>query len=180
MIGDRKRGRPGVFPMAVMCALAAAGCTGELAPDETAAPRIDAPVMAQTAGLPPIPVPAPPRPQPAHPRVKTPAPPAKPVEDPAPPTTTAPTSPPLAVRLKGLSEAEAEALLGRPAAVEEKAPARVWVYRAKACSLRVAFFPQMATLDFRVLSVELSEKGDAAARSRCEADLLAAHGGVGA
>ena len=159
----------------VVASFLGTGCVGTegvpppLAPVGAAEPQAEA--------LPPIPVPAPPRPQPQPHRTKTKTPTAQPTkvaEDPAP------TPPPLAVRLKGLSEAEAETLLGRPVAVEEKAPARVWIYRVKACSVRVAFFPQMATLDFRVLSVELSEKGDEAARARCEADLLAARGGVGA
>ncbi len=174
-----RRGRLAVVLSVTLAAmLLGAGCAGTegVAEGPVAA---DPPAVTQAAPVPPIPVPAPPRPQPPKPRAKAPA--AKPAEDAAAAAAMAgpvPPPQPLAVRLKGLSEAEAERLLGRPAAVEEKAPARIWTYRAGECSLRLAFFPQVQTLDFRVLSVEAAPRGDTAAEARCDAALLAARGGA--
>lgn len=178
-----RRGRLAVVLSVTLAAmLLGAGCAGTEGVAEGPAPA-DPPAATQAAGTPPIPVPAPPRPQPPKPRAKAPA--AKPAEDAAAAAAAAaamdapvPPLQPLAVRLKGLSEAEAETLLGRPAAVEEKAPARIWTYRAGECSLRLGFFPQVQTLDFRVLSVEAAPRGDTAAEARCDAALLAARGGA--
>lgn len=174
------RSRRGRLAVVVAAMLLGAGCAGtEGVAEGPAVP--EPPATAPAAPTPPIPVPAPARPQPPKPRAKAPVP--KPAGDAAAAAAAAaamtlPPPQPLAVRLKGLSETEAEALLGRPAAVEEKAPARIWTYRAGECSLRLGFFPQVQTLDFRVLSVEAAPRGDAAAEARCDAALLAARSGA--
>lgn len=134
---------------------------------------------------PPIPKPAPPRPLPPRPKPAAQPPKAPPPPSPPPPagdiapltvaipeTAKIEPGPPLGARLQGLSENQVVALLGQPAATEEKAPARIWTYRGGGCRLRVAFFPQMETLDYRVLSAEQTGADDDIGRARCDAAIL--------
>lgn len=69
--------------------------------------------------------------------------------DPAPP----PTLPPPRA-LAGLSMSETESELGRPAAEADRAPAKVWQYRAGECSVDVYFYLDMARNGFYALHHE--------------------------
>jgi hypothetical protein len=71
--------------------------------------------------------------------------------DPAPPPT-APATPPRA--LAGLSMTETETELGRPAAESDRAPAKVWQYRAGECAVDVYFYLDMARNGFYALHHE--------------------------
>lgn len=198
-IANHARGdEPRLVRAALAGLLIVAGCT---AGDEPSAPPVPVwvdPPAARVEALPPIPTPAPKRPA-APPRVrnKPAAPSVQPsdevdatgdpdavapvadgmseeVETAQPEVQPAPELRPasLPLQLRGMSEAQATALLGRPSAVEDKAPARIWTYRSETCTVRVAFFPQVETLDYRVLSVDASEKGGEVARARCYEDIL--------
>lgn len=69
--------------------------------------------------------------------------------DPAPPP---PPPPPRA--LAGLSMPETETELGRPAAESDRAPAKVWQYRAGECAVDVYFYLDMARNGFYALHHE--------------------------
>lgn len=69
--------------------------------------------------------------------------------DPAP---SPPLPPPRA--LAGLSMSETESELGRPAAESDRAPAKVWQYRAGECSVDVYFYLDMARNGFYALHHE--------------------------
>lgn len=62
-------------------------------------------------------------------------------------------------RLIGLSADEVERLLGRPSAVDEVPPARIWRYAQGDCVLRIQMFMEMNTRSFRTLSYELNSTG---------------------
>ena len=52
--------------------------------------------------------------------------------------------------------AEVARLLGEPSKREEKGPARIWHYASNGCRVDVYFFPELATLKYRVLRVEVA------------------------
>lgn len=64
-------------------------------------------------------------------------------------------------RLIGLSLVEAEALLGEPALQDEKPPAKVWTYNAQSCVLSIFFYADISTKDFRALTYEIRNDGEA-------------------
>lgn len=73
----------------------------------------------------------------------------------------------------GYSELEVRELLGDPAWIEEVPPALSWQYSANDCVLKVFFFMEMATRDFRVLSYDLSSTEDGVdVDERCLSELL--------
>lgn len=71
--------------------------------------------------------------------------------DPVPPPAS-PAIPPRA--LAGLSMPETETELGRPAAESDRAPAKVWQYRAGECAVDVYFYLDMARNGFYALHHE--------------------------
>lgn len=75
--------------------------------------------------------------------------------------------------LVGLGPEAVAALFGPPAQTLEEAPARTWTFREGDCILRVSFYPDLETLDYRVLSyrvgtaAEESAEQDDDATQRC-------------
>jgi hypothetical protein len=61
--------------------------------------------------------------------------------------------------LPGLSMDETTILFGKPKKVAEKATAQVWEYRDGACRLSLAFYPDVETQVFHVLTYELENGG---------------------
>lgn len=119
--------------------------------------------------------PAPPAPVPRH----KPAPPARPPAPvPAAPFSAAPgiqadrsIDP---ARLVGLTELETLRLLGAPSRKADIPPAKYWQYASRRCVLRVFFFMEMDSRDFRTLSYELkSVNNDPAVDQQCLADFVA-------
>ena len=77
-------------------------------------------------------------------------------------------------RLVGLDPTETTRLLGRPAETVEAPPALQWNWRAGRCTLRLFFFMDLKTRDFRALSYQTSGYDDANdADLRCLADVVA-------
>jgi hypothetical protein len=81
-------------------------------------------------------------------------------------------------RLIGLSTFQTESMLGIPALQDERPPAKVWTYNAKACVLSIFFYPDINTRVFQALTYEFNAevKTDAAKR-RCLEELVREHAG---
>lgn len=81
-------------------------------------------------------------------------------------------------RLIGLSTFQTESMLGIPALQDERPPAKVWTYNAKACVLSIFFYPDINTRIFQALTYEFNAevKTDAAKR-RCLEELVREHAG---
>jgi hypothetical protein len=95
---------------------------------------------------------------------------------PAPPsiTNSAPSEHPGPKALVGLDEQATVRLLGEPSWTEDVPPAKYWQYATPSCVLRVFFFMEMTTQNFRALSYELTSSDDAPnVHERCFAQLLA-------
>lgn len=90
------------------------------------------------------------RPAAPPPRVKPPS---------AKPSAPSPVFPPES--LKGLDEAAARRLLGAPAQQTGRPPARLWRYETPGCRLTLAFYPDVASQSWRVLSYETTPQGAA-------------------
>jgi hypothetical protein len=76
--------------------------------------------------------------------------------------------------LVGLDEQATIRLLGEPSWTEDVPPAKYWQYATPSCVLRVFFFMEMTTQNFRALSYELTSSDDAPnVHERCFAQLLA-------
>ena len=58
-------------------------------------------------------------------------------------------------QLIGLDTSATTALLGKPAAQEEKPPARVWTYNGKDCVLNIFFYADINTRQFHALTYEI-------------------------
>lgn len=77
-------------------------------------------------------------------------------------------------KLVGLDEEQTQRLLGSPTRTGEEPPARYWQYANERCVLRVLFFMDVTTQDFRALSYDLkSSDDDPNVRKQCFAQLLA-------
>jgi hypothetical protein len=75
-------------------------------------------------------------------------------------------------RLKGLTPADARALLGPPDGRGETPPATVWTYRQGPCRLKLFFYYDLTKKTQRTLTVELKPGSDAAgARAACLLEL---------
>lgn len=81
-------------------------------------------------------------------------------------------------RLIGLSTFQTESMIGIPALQDERPPAKVWTYNAKACVLSIFFYPDINTRVFQALTYEFNAevKTDAAKR-RCLEELVREHAG---
>ncbi|WP_158045859.1 hypothetical protein [Skermanella pratensis] len=110
----------------------------------------------------PLPAPAEALPSPATPAAPALAPAAPPSDHPGPKA------------LVGLDEQATVRLLGEPSWTEDVPPAKYWQYATPSCVLRVFFFMEMTTQNFRALSYELTSSDDAPnVHERCFAQLLA-------
>ncbi|HYG87694.1 MAG TPA: hypothetical protein VD978_15650 [Azospirillum sp.] len=79
--------------------------------------------------------------------------------------------------LMGLDERQTKRLLGNPAAMEDETPAKVWHYANGACTLKVFFFMDLSSQDFRALSYDVkSSEHVPDVDQRCFAQLLAQAG----
>ncbi|WP_448188159.1 hypothetical protein [Azospirillum sp. sgz301742] len=79
--------------------------------------------------------------------------------------------------LMGLDQRQTKRLLGVPAAMEEQSPAKVWSYANGACTLKVFFFMDLSSQDFRALSYDVkSNEHVPDVDQRCFAQLLAQAG----
>jgi hypothetical protein len=77
-------------------------------------------------------------------------------------------------RLVGLTEQETLRLLGAPSRKADAPPAKYWQYASRRCVLRVFFFMEMDSRDFRTLSYELkSVNNDPTVDQQCLADFVA-------
>lgn len=171
--------RPWRWPAmaAALAALALGGCAGTSGVEEAEQPQLvlNEPVQP----LPPPPVaPAPAREQRFPVPRKKPAPPAsgaKPVaEAKAEPRPIGPE------RIVGLTEAQTAELLGRPAEQEEKAPARLWRYGTRDCTATIIFYPEVESLTYRVLEVEIVDReGRETADRACLGEIAAARSSRG-
>jgi len=79
--------------------------------------------------------------------------------------------------LMGLDQRQTRHLLGVPAAMEEQAPAKVWRYANGVCTLKVFFYMDLGSQDFRALSYDVkSSEHVPDVDQRCFAQLLAQAG----
>lgn len=79
--------------------------------------------------------------------------------------------------LMGLDERQTKRLLGVPVTMEDQSPARVWSYANGACTLKVFFFMDLSSQDFRALSYDVkSSEHVPDVDQRCFAQLLAQAG----
>lgn len=76
-------------------------------------------------------------------------------------------------RIIGLSTTQAKSLLGQPALEDERPPAKIWTYNAKACVLSIFFYPDINTRVFQALTYEFNEEAKTdAAKRRCLEELV--------
>ena len=106
------------------------------------------------------PVPSPASSPPAGPVVKVPPPKPEPPAKRPPVPALANVQP---EQLPGLTQDEAQAMLGPPTAQSAQAMATVWTYRRGDCTLSLMFYPEVETAVQRVLGYEFGGGGDAAA-----------------
>jgi hypothetical protein len=66
----------------------------------------------------------------------------------------------------GLTEAQLQSRLGRPAADEPHAPGRVWRYRGDGCTVSLSLYPDVRTKVFRTLAYEVISDDNSAERKR--------------
>lgn len=79
--------------------------------------------------------------------------------------------------LMGLDQRQTKRLLGVPASMEDQSPARVWSYANGACTLKVFFYMDLSSQDFRALSYDVkSNEHVPDVDQRCFAQLLAQAG----
>jgi hypothetical protein len=79
--------------------------------------------------------------------------------------------------LMGLDQRQTTRLLGVPVTMEEQSPAKVWSYANGACTLKVFFFMDLSSQDFRALSYDVkSSEHVPDVDQRCFAQLLAQAG----
>ena len=79
--------------------------------------------------------------------------------------------------LMGLDQRQTKRLLGVPITMEEQSPAKVWSYANGACTLKVFFFMDLSSQDFRALSYDVkSNEHVPDVDQRCFAQLLAQAG----
>ena len=136
-----------------MLACAAVLLTFEACAHKAAEPALEVAEIAQPEPVLPQPVsrpaPAPAREKPVTPVRKKPVAPSPAAE----PRASAPAIAP--DQVIGLSEAETSELLGEPKGREDKAPAKVWRYAARGCDVTVIFYPELGSLTYRALNLEV-------------------------
>ena len=60
--------------------------------------------------------------------------------------------------LTGLTEAETAEVLGAPDSRDDNVPARTWRYAGRGCDVAVIFYPDLGTLTYRSLNIELAAR----------------------
>jgi hypothetical protein len=78
-------------------------------------------------------------------------------------------------KLMGMTQAEATAILGKPASVNDEPPATIWSYRGGGCVLDVFFYMDLGARMFRVLAYEMkANRRDAQTDRACVGRIRAA------
>jgi hypothetical protein len=73
--------------------------------------------------------------------------------------------------LIGWNESEIKTVFGTPAAQEDHAPTKRWVYHTKQCTMDVTFYPEVDTKQFHALNYEVSsDDGSAKRQQTCVAE----------
>jgi hypothetical protein len=76
------------------------------------------------------------------------------------------------VNLIGMDEQQLRALLGPPAAEEDRPPAKIWRYRKGGCSLNLSLYPDVQTRKFGTLTYEVkSDDNTDEGKRACLADI---------
>jgi hypothetical protein len=76
--------------------------------------------------------------------------------------------------LIGWNEAEIRTVFGAPAAQEDHAPTKRWVYHAKQCTMNVTLYPEVETRQFQALNYEVNaDDGSAKRQQACIAEFSA-------
>jgi hypothetical protein len=74
-------------------------------------------------------------------------------------------------QLIGLDEAGIKTALGAPAAEEDHAPTKRWIYHVRQCTMDVTFYPEVETRQFHALNYEVnSDDGSAKRQQACVAE----------
>jgi hypothetical protein len=71
------------------------------------------------------------------------------------------------VQLMGLDENEVTTLFGMPADTEDRPPSRIWRYGSGSCTLLIAFYPDVKSRVFKVLSYEVTNDGNTNPKQHC-------------
>ena len=69
--------------------------------------------------------------------------------------------------LIGLDEASLKSVLGEPAAMENTAPSKLWVYRRRQCTMNVTLYPDVETKKFHALNYEVNGNDGSARQQQC-------------
>jgi hypothetical protein len=73
--------------------------------------------------------------------------------------------------LIGWNETKIKSVFGSPAAEEDHAPTKRWVYRVKQCTLDVTLYPEVETRQFQALNYEVnSDDGSTKRQQLCVAE----------
>lgn len=73
--------------------------------------------------------------------------------------------------LIGWNETEIKTVFGAPAAQEDHAPTKRWVYHARQCTMNVTFYPEVETRQFHALNYEVNaDDGSAKRQQACVAE----------
>jgi hypothetical protein len=70
-------------------------------------------------------------------------------------------------QLIGLDEASLRSLLGQPAATEEAAPSKLWIYRRRQCTMNITLYPDVETRKFYALNYEVSGNDGSTRQQQC-------------
>jgi hypothetical protein len=70
-------------------------------------------------------------------------------------------------QLIGLDEASLRSVLGDPAAIEDTAPSKLWVYRRRQCTMNVTLYPDVETKKFHALNYEVNGNDGSARQQQC-------------
>ncbi len=146
-----RRADAGIGLAALAIAVLLAGCAGtsDTGPADGAGEVVWGGLEAVIEAPPGRKVPPPPRKKPAVPGTTIAAKPAGGDLLPVPPE-----------QVIGLTQTEMVELLGPPAEQEDRAPAKVWHYAGRSCSVSVIFYPEVESLTWRALNLEIEERGN--------------------
>jgi hypothetical protein len=70
-------------------------------------------------------------------------------------------------QLIGLDEASLRSVLGEPAATEETAPSKLWIYRRRQCTMNITLYPDVETRKFYALNYEVSGNDGSIRQQQC-------------
>jgi hypothetical protein len=69
--------------------------------------------------------------------------------------------------LIGLDEASLKSVMGEPAATEDTAPSKLWVYRRRQCTMNITLYPDVETKKFHALNYEVNGNDGSARQQQC-------------